>query len=335
MIQEFVEMKDQKRLILNADWDYLFILDACRYDYSKWFFSDYLNGRLYKAKSPGSTTPEWAKKLFLDRSLQDIVYISGNPWMNSVLPKRNFFLDEKIDMTDTFYEIVDVWDFGWWNGTVLPVTMLESLRRAEEVFPGKKKIIHFNQPHAPYLRVLDKSQTIGDKLVDLAREFRDKLQGSPDSDRDFRSEIGKFLFENFGNKFTVALRSLFGLDPRLTRDVLYKFGKIGLKKLYVDNLRRALFAVKKSLSFLEGEIIISSDHGEFLGEKLRAFSSSIRKEIEEISGKAKSGKRWIVELEGEALVHSHPYYVDHPSLRVVPWFKVEGSGNYGRLSKKE
>jgi len=50
--------------VMEEDWDYLIILDACRYDFFSWMYSKYFEGKLIKAKSVGSCTVEWLIKSF-------------------------------------------------------------------------------------------------------------------------------------------------------------------------------------------------------------------------------------------------------------------------------
>ena len=63
------------------------------------------------------------------------------------------------------------------------------------------------------------------------------------------------------------------------------------KEIYCENLELVLSFVAEIVPCLEGRIVVSSDHGEFLGEN--------------------------------GLWGKHPPYVDHPALREVPWFEVE------------
>lgn len=51
-------MEEQRPL--DRSWDYLIILDACRFDVFEEVYDDFLEGRLRKVESVGSSTPEWA-----------------------------------------------------------------------------------------------------------------------------------------------------------------------------------------------------------------------------------------------------------------------------------
>ena len=62
----------QKTLMEQENWDYLIILDACRYDYFKRSVHNFFTGTLIEAVSGGSCTLEWCKRTF-DADLYDQV----------------------------------------------------------------------------------------------------------------------------------------------------------------------------------------------------------------------------------------------------------------------
>jgi len=72
----------QKVSIMDEEWDYLIVLDACRYDYFSKLVGTYLQGKLEKVYSPASCTLEWCKKSFKEY-YNDVVYVSANPYINS------------------------------------------------------------------------------------------------------------------------------------------------------------------------------------------------------------------------------------------------------------
>ena len=141
--------------ILNEEWEVLIILDACRYDLFK--KHNFIEGHLESRYSLGCCTPEWVKNTFrrnlLDlifqrsRNFKDIVYVSGNPFISS------FMLREIIGNPNPFHEIKSVWNHGWDEevGTVLPDTLTQEALSTVEEHPDKRIIVHYMQPHAPYL----------------------------------------------------------------------------------------------------------------------------------------------------------------------------------------
>ncbi len=64
--------------IVKESWDFLVILDACRYDYFEWLYADYIQGDLSKRISAGTSTGQWRDSNFPDY-YDDIVYITANP----------------------------------------------------------------------------------------------------------------------------------------------------------------------------------------------------------------------------------------------------------------
>ncbi|MFB6147828.1 MAG: hypothetical protein ABEJ66_03000, partial [Candidatus Nanohaloarchaea archaeon] len=107
-------MKPQN--VVEEDWDYLIILDACRFDSFKQIYGDYFEGKLEKRRSEGSATPEWAAKTFTEE--HDITYFSSNPFINSMglpLDEMDWGASYESDWksTDHIANIIDVWDIAW------------------------------------------------------------------------------------------------------------------------------------------------------------------------------------------------------------------------------
>lgn len=256
-------MKDQSKLINEGDWDTLIILDACRFDFFEDIYKEYLSGSLQKVKSAGSTTAEWLRKTFKGREW-DFVYVSGTPQVNS----RGVEVFDAVDASAWFYRVMDAWDKGYdqEKGTILPAHVREVGRIARVKYPDRRLLVHFNQPHEPYLSVDHIKSIMG---VHLARGNRFER---------YLAWIKKYL------KGFVGLR-----DDLKFVEKLHEEGR--LRKAYSDNLEIVLKEVKKMISgWGNMKIVVSSDHGELLGEE----------------GKFR-----------------HPAGSDHPVLREVPWLKVE------------
>lgn len=128
---------------MNKEWDYLIILDACRYDKFKEITE--LSGKLDKKISKGSSTEEWLKRNFSEY-YEDTIYVSSNPFIasNDVMG---------FNASDHFYKIEEVWKYGWDEGfgTVFPNEVTKAAIRIDKKFPNKRKIIHYLQPHAPFI----------------------------------------------------------------------------------------------------------------------------------------------------------------------------------------
>lgn len=135
--------------VFEADWDNLVILDACRYDLFE-ARSD-LPGTLTRQYSRGSATVEFLKANVDGRDLTDTVYVTGNPML--------YRFSDAIDAK--FHDVVNVWQEDGWADeyhTVLPDTMGEYARRAAERYPNKRLVVHYVQPHYPFIGPFGQSQ---------------------------------------------------------------------------------------------------------------------------------------------------------------------------------
>lgn len=128
--------------LLQADWDNLLLLDACRYD----TFEEYcdLPGDLEKRRTVQSSTIEFLYRSFDGADLGDTVYVTANP---QLYRKR-----EHLDLD--IFEVINVWqDEGWDDEfrTVRPETVVEAAREAAAEYPNKRLLVHFIQPHYPFI----------------------------------------------------------------------------------------------------------------------------------------------------------------------------------------
>ena len=73
-----------------------------------------------------------------------------------------------------------------------------------------------------------------------------------------------------GNFVQWKLRELLKMPPATPMDaVRRKYGRDGLQKAYRENLEIVLHQVARLVESLSGKIIVTSDHGEMLGENHR------------------------------------------------------------------
>ncbi|MCD6407135.1 hypothetical protein J7L81_04625, partial [Candidatus Aerophobetes bacterium] len=144
--------------IFDEYWDFLLILDACRFDtFSKIVKEVGIEGELRKMLSKGSNTSEWFSKNFSGK-YPDIIYINSNPVVTNLIEKR------KVE----FFHVENVWVDGWdeEHSTVLPETLIDRFFELYPYYPMKRYIIHFLQPHFPYLSMPE----FGKKAMEMARE---------------------------------------------------------------------------------------------------------------------------------------------------------------------
>lgn len=143
--------------IMNEDWDNLLVLDACRADTFERIidvdtFDDY-----ERKISPASATPEWMQINFADRSFGDTVYVSGNPWVSKIAPEgfhdiNNIWIDDyDIDQTQ-LDDAATLTEVGIpFEETVSAERVNKSALQTAEEYPDKRMIVHYLQPHAPYV----------------------------------------------------------------------------------------------------------------------------------------------------------------------------------------
>jgi len=195
--------------IFAEDWDNLVILDACRYD----FFEEQaqLEGKTIKRLSRGTTSREFIRGNFTDNKSWDTVYTSANPWYlrlreqlgSEVHAYRNLHTDEIRDAVGGL--------------TTRPETVTEHALQADEEYPNKRLIIHYLQPHQPYL-----------------------------------SEFGRERFEAHRDTMLAVKHS----------DV----DRTDVARAYRENLDLVLGEMEHLIDSLTGRTVITSDHGELLGE---------------------------------------------------------------------
>jgi len=128
--------------IFAKDWDHLLILDACRYD----MFAEQstLPGNLESVRSRASATEEFLEANFDGRELLDTVYVTGSPMLHR----------HRSEIQTQFHNVINVWKEDGWDEeyrTVLPKTMTEAAIEAKERYPNKRLLVHYLQPHYPFL----------------------------------------------------------------------------------------------------------------------------------------------------------------------------------------
>lgn len=153
--------------ILSEDWDVLAILDACRYD----TFADVIDlpGTLKKVRSKASATDQFLRENLDGRDATDIVYVTGNPQFYRI--QNGIYHVDPIDCQ--FHKIVNVWKDNWdeEHRTVRPEVITDAAIEAAEEFPNKRVLIHYLQPHAPYIGPTGREELPTD-VLDFWKRFR-------------------------------------------------------------------------------------------------------------------------------------------------------------------
>jgi hypothetical protein len=199
--------------IVAEDWDILVVLDACRYDYFKEEVD--FDGELSSITSRGSTSSEFMRGNFSEKQLHNTIYISANGFYGAL----------RDELRSSVYKHVDLYSEEWrdeYGISTNPNTVTKKALDISREYPNKRLIIHYLQPHQPYL-----------------------------------GEFGREKFVPGGN-----LRESIENSDVSSGDV---------KKAYRENLNLVLDEVKILLDELDGKTVISSDHGEMLGERKGLF----------------------------------------------------------------
>jgi hypothetical protein len=137
------EHRETQSIFERGEWDNLIILDACRYDK----LNDIREHEVEDRVTLGSTSSEYVERTFTEDKYDDVVYISANGFLTDQMMQKH------LGKKDIFHEKFDTIETDWDSekGTVLPEDVVRDAETAESLFPEKRKIIHFIQPHYPYL----------------------------------------------------------------------------------------------------------------------------------------------------------------------------------------
>lgn len=280
--------ESQKELIHSSEWDVLIVLDACRYDYFEEVHSEYLVGSLKKVTSPGSCTTEWLKKNFQKNSLEEVVYLSANPHINSKTPVEGFYSKNK------FFRIIDIWDYGWNENRGMVPPKKVSRKLLELIKTTNRRIIaHYLQPHAPYIGF--ESGESGRAILQTRGKTIQWSVG-----RVLSWLETKVFFPLSLLRLLYQFRLNLGIRVGPEKKTYAKFGLNEFKRAYERNLKFCLSSISKMIpeKFIkEKNIVITSDHGELLGDKISNVNNKLR------IGHAEKSK--------------------NPVLKEVPWFEIE------------
>lgn len=242
--------------IHEEDWDYLIILDACRFDYFERLYSDYLDGELEKVRSRASSTQPWLWKTFPDE--YEYSYLSTNPFVNEDGYALDYFSSRHKDWSAVghFTEIIDLWKTAWdeEKDTVLPEKVAEATIEYKE---KKPLIVHFVQPHVPYLTYDGRME-----------EFQSKKNIEGNRDKSLMWEVSASAFHLFPYEWRNRFKKAIGIKGKNNLEkIADEEGDESLRKYYEENLESALKVVKSLREEQEGKMIVTADHGEMLGEK--------------------------------------------------------------------
>jgi hypothetical protein len=197
-------------IFTQEDWDNLIILDACRYDSFKRQIS--MSGHLEKRRSKGGMSPEFVRGNFSNKHLYDTVYVSANEWFAQLRDEIDAEVHRFVNLQIDHLDLAGI--------SVRPETVTEQALRLAEEYPDKRLIVHYMQPHQPYIG------PTGQEHFELSSGLIETLRKSDD----------------------------------ITDELLWE--------AYRENLDIVLNHAEELVSELTGKTVITSDHGELLGERV-------------------------------------------------------------------
>ena len=236
--------------VMDESWDVLIVLDACRADLFE-AVADLDDYDSYDVReSAGSATPEWTKANFDGQARTDTVYVSGNPVVSRWVQTA-------------FAQFVEVWrdNFDPETGTVPAEPVTEAAIETYKANPGKRLIVHYLQPHYPFIEDPDLRFTRFEGTDEF--EVTNARSGASD------------VWEAVGLGLVEPEAAWAG---------------------YRRNLEYVLEAIEPLLEAVSGRVVITSDHGNMLGERTRPIPMKL---------------------------YGHPTGIHHPALRNVPWAVIE------------
>ena len=205
--------------IMAEDWDNLILLDGCRYDV--FVRQSNLQGEIQYRHSRGSDSWQFISENFADRNLHDTVYVTANPHAHS--------------LDDTIFHYMNILLEDCWDpdtGTILPETVAQEALDTFHTFENKRLIIHFMQPHFPFIGELGQELDQGGLTLNI--------DGAEDDQRHIWQQL------------------TYGLTDRESALAAYR-----------ENLDIVLDTVSNLLEDISGKTVISADHGNLIGERLR------------------------------------------------------------------
>ncbi|WP_459885729.1 hypothetical protein [Halostagnicola bangensis] len=224
--------------VMSEDWDNLIILDACRYDAFK--DRNTVDGDLQRRVSRGSSSLEFIEGNFTGRTLHDTVYVTANTYYTAA-------------GDDTFHSVITCFDH--WDEdlqTVPPSGVVEESKQAFDRNPNKRLIMHFMQPHAPY-------------IGSTGQELRDKIERDVDV-RGMTIERGMDDWDEPGDEPDDGSRAIQAIQAPAMDGIDVTDEEV--REAYDENLDVVLARLEELLSHLEGKTVITADHGELIGDRV-------------------------------------------------------------------
>lgn len=235
-------MIEQLDLIRKYDWDILIVLDALRNDVDIPCLKKY---HRQTVNVDSTWTLEWLQKTW-EKYYNDILYISGNPYCNSKGPISECMRQSyrcSFSGRNHFKKVYDAWEtcFNEELNTINAQKLSNLAISVGAVNKEKKMIVHFLQPHRPYVAIKDE------------KKYKPRTKdGTNFSDEEMMNQYNKVVSNG---------------DTWFFNDPLYKAHKNILFDVYKLNIVYVAPYVLAIIKYFKNKkIIVTSDHGEAFGE---------------------------------------------------------------------
>jgi membrane-anchored protein YejM (alkaline phosphatase superfamily) len=162
---------------------------------------------------------------FAGGEYHDTIYITANPFADRLDDGTFYYVDF---LTDEWNDEI---------GTIFPEDVRAAAVEANREHPNKRLIVHFMQPHRPY-------------LGEMAEELRGRV------------DLKGYRNEGEGVQIWGAAKQ---------KDVTVE----EVRRAYGESLDIVLAEVEELLDELDGKTVVTADHGEMLGERVFPFTTRV------------------------------------------------------------
>jgi hypothetical protein len=245
--------------VTKANWDNLVVLDACRADLFEEVVDTDQFDEYRRVRSKASNTSPWTYRTFNEsytgETYGDIVYVSANPVTSHEAP-------------NAFYRLVEACDGAFDEEThaIPSEPVAEQALMAHEANPNKRLIVHFVQPHLPFVKTPE--------LI-FRTHWRPEIDFKNDEDAPEKE------------------------PPRSVWEAL-EMGVVDREAVWDGYKQNLAYGFENAMDLVEelpGRTVITSDHGNLLGERGLLTPISI---------------------------YAHPQDLRSPEHVKVPWAVFEG-----------
>lgn len=205
----------------TEDWDHLVILDACRYDLFTQFAPHHPAYEHFDSVdsvySNASCTPVWLERTFGGTpagTLAEMRYISCTPFITTV-------------DTEKLAEVRHVWKYAYDPdaGVTKPEAVTDAAIESYRDDPSLRSVVHYVQPHAPFLHCVGKYDSRGDEAGGTQNIWHGLRDGKYDATE---------IWQDYGQNLLTVLDHVETLVENLGGDIVIAsdhgnaFGEYGI-----------------------------------------------------------------------------------------------------------